>query len=112
MEYIHVLRPPEGRELVLPPPADGKWFTSAALLANGNRVGLAQDARGIRLTLGSADVWVPLGTVIRLRVDPATAPERNLALHKTVSASSSVESATCRPGATGGACALWMARGT
>ncbi len=43
IEYIHVLNPPEGKALTLPPPADGKAFASAALLATGSPVGLKQD---------------------------------------------------------------------
>lgn len=91
VEYIHVLNPPTGRTLSLPTPADGKRFTAAALLSDGAAVELKQDAAGLYLTLPDGKTWQPLNTVIRLRVDPATIAPRNLALHRPVIASSSIE---------------------
>ena len=90
-EYVHVLNPPADRVLNLPPPADGKQFTSAARLADGHLVGLAQDSNGIHLTLEKVDTWDKLDTVIKLVVDPASIAPRNLAFHKPVFCSSSVE---------------------
>ncbi|MCB1134352.1 MAG: hypothetical protein KDN05_24765, partial [Verrucomicrobiae bacterium] len=67
--YIHVLKPPAGTMLALPNPVDGKIFSSARLLANGNPVGLLQDPYdGVRLRLQGADTWDPLNTVIELTV--------------------------------------------
>lgn len=81
IEYIHVLRPPEGKTLSLPQPADGKRFTGAALLANDTAVGLTQNTHGVQLTLDDGQTWDPINTVIRLGVDPASIPPNNLALH-------------------------------
>ena len=47
-EYIHVLTPPTGNTLILPPPADRKVFASARLLANGQPVTLVQNSAGVR----------------------------------------------------------------
>ena len=91
VEYIHVLNPPGSNTLALPLPADGRRFTSAALLPNRHPVLLATNAGGINLTLSPSDGWSTLDTVIKLQVDPAGMPRPNLALHKSVSASSSVE---------------------
>ena len=67
--YIHVLKPPAGTLLSLPSPVDGKIFSSARLLANGNPVGLLQDPYdGVRLRLQGSDTWDPLDTVIELTV--------------------------------------------
>ena len=91
VEYVHVMNPPAGKVLALPPPADGKTFLTATLLANGHTVQLQQDAAGLRLTLGLGDSWIPNDTVIKLVVVPAARPLRNLALHGFVSSSSSIE---------------------
>lgn len=91
VEYLHVLNPPAGRTLALPAPADGKRFISAALLPDGAAVELKQDATGLQLTLPDGKAWQSLNTVIRLRVDPSTIAPRNLALHRPVIASSSIE---------------------
>ena len=91
VEYLHVLNPPAGRTLALPTPADGKRFISAALLADGAALALKQDDTGLHLTLPEGKIWQPLNTVIRLRVDSATIAPRNLALHRPVIASSSIE---------------------
>lgn len=64
--YVHVLRPPVRRELVLPPPADGRAFRHASLLANRHPVALVQDGGGVRLTLAPTDGWAQLDTVIQL----------------------------------------------
>lgn len=91
LEYLHVLNPPTGRTLALPAPADGKRFTAAALLPDGAALALKQDDTGLHLTLPDGKTWQPLNTVIRLRVDPSTIAPRNLALHRPVIASSSIE---------------------
>lgn len=67
-EYLHVLKPPPGRILTLPPPADHKRFGSARLLANKQRVLLSQNKDGVRLALQRTNVWDRLDTVIELNV--------------------------------------------
>jgi hypothetical protein len=64
--YLHVLWPPQGRELALPAPADGRRFTEATLLGEG-KVRLSQDANGVRLRLGDGDAWDLVDTVIVLK---------------------------------------------
>ena len=51
IEYIHVLNPPSGKSLSLPVPSDGKTFTSAQLLANGQPVTLIQNGSGVSLKM-------------------------------------------------------------
>jgi autotransporter-associated beta strand protein len=67
-EYLHVLKPPTGTTLVLPPPADLKRFGSARLLANKQKVSLWQNKHGVTLTLKGTDAWDRLDTVIELKV--------------------------------------------
>jgi hypothetical protein len=67
-EYIHVLTPPAGNTLSLPPPADRKIFASAQLLANGQPVTLIQNSAGVRLSLQGTNAWNTVDTVIALRV--------------------------------------------
>ena len=67
-EYIHVLNPPGTKTLRLPPPADGKVFTSAKLLKNNRAVTLVRTTRGMSLTLGNQDNWETLNTVIVMDV--------------------------------------------
>jgi len=87
VEYIHVLNPPGSKILTLPPPADGKRFTSAKLLANGKEVQLIVGKKGdVAIDMGSEE-WQKLNTVIALTVDPASIPTRSLALYKQVTAS-------------------------
>jgi beta-glucanase (GH16 family) len=68
IEYIHVLNPPSGTTLSLPKPSDGKTFTSAQLLANGQPVTLVQNNSGVTLTLTGTNTWSSLDTVIALSV--------------------------------------------
>ena len=91
IEYVHVLNPPGGSTLVLPLPADGKRFTSATLLANGQAVTLVTNLTQISLTLTGTNTWSATDTVIKLLVIPATIPQPSLAFHKHVFASSSWE---------------------
>jgi autotransporter-associated beta strand protein len=67
-EYVHVLYPPGGNTLTLPPPADGKVFGSARLLANGEPVTFSQTAGGVQLTLTGTNTWSTTDTVIELNV--------------------------------------------
>jgi hypothetical protein len=76
-EYIHVLTPPTGNTLILPPPADRKVFASAQLLANGQPVTLAQNSAGVRLSLQGTNAWNGVDTVIALTV-AGVAPNASL----------------------------------
>ena len=67
-EYVHVLWPPGGSTLALPPTADGKRFSNARLLASGNAVTLSQSARAVQLTLTGTNTWDGNDTVIALDV--------------------------------------------
>ena len=60
-EYLHILTPPAdgSQALTLPPPADGKKFEKAVLLAGKKPVALKQDESGVhsnspRRVLGSS----------------------------------------------------------
>ena len=89
IEYLHVLNPPSGNTLVLPLPSDGKQFMSPTLLGNGHAVTLVTDLSQVRLTLNAGDNWISPDTVVKLLVNPTTIPQRSLAFHKHVFASSS-----------------------
>jgi autotransporter-associated beta strand protein len=67
-EFLHVLKAPAGNSLTLPPPADGKVFTKARLLAGGHAVSLSQSKRGITLTLPTGVSWQKPNTVIVMDV--------------------------------------------
>ena len=67
-EYLHVLKPPAGKTLLLPPPADGKVFANARLLASGRPLALSQSNRGIALTLPADLSWQAPDTVIAMDV--------------------------------------------
>ena len=67
LEYLHVLKPPAGKELNLPLPADGKVFGSARLLPSEQPVTFSQDATGVHLTLPNSNTWSPLDTVVELK---------------------------------------------
>lgn len=64
--FLHQFRPQRERVLELPPPADARRFASARLLSNGNAIALQQSASGVRLTLGSADTWDDVDTIVVL----------------------------------------------
>jgi hypothetical protein len=89
IEYLHILKPPANGSttLKLPPPADGKKFTKAVLLANGKIVSLKQAQDGLTLSLPVGTSWNRLDTVIALQV-AADSPAPNVALWKGCRASS------------------------
>ena len=91
VEYLHVLNPPAGRTLTLPPPADGVRYLSARILTYGSSLELAQDASGVRLTLPFDAEWNPTNTVICLDIDATSLSTLNMALDRQVTASDSVE---------------------
>jgi hypothetical protein len=92
-EYLHVLNPPASKELILPPPADGKAFGSAQNLETGAMIDRHQTREHLVLKLADGDNWDRLDTVIRLsvEVDPQSNPPANLALHRPVICSTSIE---------------------
>lgn len=63
-EFLHVLKPPAGDSLTLPPPADGKVFGNARLLEGGQAVAMQQSNRAITLTLPPGTSWRKPDTVI------------------------------------------------
>jgi len=67
-EYLHVLKPPIGKTLALPAPADFKMFGSARLLAGNQKVSLKQNLQEVTLTLPDTTPWNSLDTVIALKV--------------------------------------------
>lgn len=64
--FLHQFIPPRDRTLQLPPPADGRRFSKARLMSNGRRVALKQGPEGVQLTLGSADRWDDVDTILVL----------------------------------------------
>jgi hypothetical protein len=89
VEYLHILKAPAdgSSSLTLPPPADGKKFRKAVLLANKIPVALKQDDSGLHLKLPAGESWDKLDTVIALKV-AADSPLQNLALWKAFRGSS------------------------
>ena len=94
LEFIHVLKAPAdgSTSLKLPPPADGKRFSSASLLPDGKAVSLTQAQDGVTLTLPAGASWNPLHTAIQLTV-AADSPAPNLARYKTWRTSSHADNA-------------------
>ena len=102
-EYLHVLKAPaDGSKILkLPPPADGKKFAKAVLLAEKKPVAFKQDESGIRFALPSGSSWNRLDTVIALAVADDS-PVQNVALWKTCRASSLADNASHPSKATDG----------
>jgi hypothetical protein len=91
IEYLHVLRPPtNSKTLKLPAPADGKKFAKAILLKGLKPANLRQTAEGLEVSLPVGETWDALDTVFALQV-AADSPSQNLALYKTVRATSLVD---------------------
>jgi hypothetical protein len=63
--YLHIFIPSKGRSLTLPPPADGRRFSSARLFTTAEALDLVQDARGVTLTLPGGK-WDDLDTIVIL----------------------------------------------
>jgi hypothetical protein len=91
-EYLHVLKAPAGgaNTLKLPPPADGKKFSKAVLLAEKKPIALKQDESGLSLSLPTGSSWDRINTVIALQVS-ADSPPQNLALWKSCGPSSHLD---------------------
>jgi pimeloyl-ACP methyl ester carboxylesterase len=65
-EYIHVLKPPAGRFIDLPKPAEA--FTAARMYLSKKPVAMAMEGEALRLTLPEGENWNELDTVIELTV--------------------------------------------
>jgi alpha-L-fucosidase len=65
--YLHLLLPPVGTTIKLPPPEDGKKFSGAELL-NGEQLRLTQNDEGIIISVKSTDFWDDTDTIIRLKL--------------------------------------------
>ena len=66
--YLHVMKLPPGRTLVIGPTADGSTLGGPAVLLNtGRTVNFGQTADGYEITLPENANWNPLDTVIRVR---------------------------------------------
>lgn len=102
-EYLHVLKAPaDGSKILkLPPPADGKKFAKAVLLAEKKPVAFKQDESGIRFALPSGSSWNRLDTVIALAVADDS-PVQNVSLWKACRASSLADNASHPSKATDG----------
>lgn len=89
IEYLHILNPPSdgNQRITVPPPADGKRFSKAVLLANKHEVSIKQDEAGLTLALPAGARWDKLDTVIALRV-AEDSPPINVARWKAFAASS------------------------
>ena len=72
--YLHVLKAPAGKRLVLPAPADGRTFAAARLHPTGKPVRLLQTAGALEFELAPEDEWNPLDTCIALDI-ASEAPE-------------------------------------
>ncbi len=111
-EYLHVLKAPAGgsKTLKLPPPADGKKFSKAVLLAEKNPVALKQDESGLTLSLPVGSSWDRNDTVIALQVAPDS-PLQNVALWKGCRASSHADNASHPSKATDGSDSTFWSSG-
>jgi len=66
LTYLHVLKPPKETSIRIPPPADGRKFSSARLYG-GEVLDFRQDETGITITVNSTDVWDDVDTIIEMR---------------------------------------------
>ena len=65
--YLHVFLPPKDHVLRLPAPADGRCFSTAKLLTGGGEVAIEQTNASLQLSLGPADHWDDVDTIIVLQ---------------------------------------------
>lgn len=72
--FVHVMIPPAGQTLHLPPLNDGRKIISASLLLGGGEVIYKQSEEAIDLSLPADVKWDPVDTVIVLKVGPAFEP--------------------------------------
>jgi hypothetical protein len=65
-EYVHVMKPPAGRFIDLPKPAEA--FTAARMYLSKKPVAMDLEGEALRLTLPEGENWNELDTVIELTV--------------------------------------------
>lgn len=66
VHYIHVLKHPDSKELVLPKSKDNSTFVKASMLISGEDVKIEKYDDGYKLTLPDGVGWDNLNTVIKL----------------------------------------------
>ena len=69
--YVHVMIPPAGQTLHLPPLNDSRKIISASLLLGGKEMKFKQSEEDFELSLPDNVKWDPVDTVIALKVGPA-----------------------------------------
>ncbi len=69
--YVHVMIPPDGQTLHLPPLNDGRKILAASLLLGGGQVKFKQSEEDLELSLPEDVKWDAVDTVIALKVGPA-----------------------------------------
>ncbi len=67
--YLHILKPPAGKEIQIGIPLDGKVFSEGKMLVSGKSVVITQDDSGISITIPVDENWDSLNTVIELTAD-------------------------------------------
>jgi hypothetical protein len=72
--YVHVMIPPAGQTIHLPPLNDGRKIITASLLLGGGGVKFKQLEDAVELSLPADVKWDPVDTVIVLKVGPAYEP--------------------------------------
>jgi hypothetical protein len=82
--YVHVMIPPAGQTLHLPPLNDSRKLLAASLLLGGKEVKFKQSEEAIELSLPEDVKWDPADTVIALKVGPAFEPGVLLSEHATL----------------------------
>ncbi|MEI7901461.1 MAG: discoidin domain-containing protein, partial [bacterium] len=86
--YVHVMIPPAGQTLHLPPLNDSRKLLAASLLLGGNIVKFKQSEESLELSLPAEVKWDLVDTVIVLKVGPAFEPGVLLSEHAKLELSS------------------------
>jgi len=86
--YVHVMIPPDGQTLHLPPLKDGRKLLDATILLGGKEVKFKQSEEDVELSLPEDVKWDPVDTVIVLKVGPAFEPGVLLSENATLEISS------------------------
>ena len=69
--YVHVMIPPAGETIHLPPLNDGRKIISVSLLLGGKKVQFKQSEEAVELSLPEDAKWDTVDTVIVLKAGPA-----------------------------------------
>jgi hypothetical protein len=72
--YVHVMIPPDGQTILLPPLNDGRKIIAASFLLGGKEVKFKQSEDALELSLLADAKWDPVDTVVVLKVGPAFEP--------------------------------------